>query len=301
MWFKPRSDLAMVIGMSPYSKMGYSIQEVKNLAGYGNYAILHKGSGGVNRYYTGVGYTAWKRLSVGANLSYLFGSLQRQTEVRLQELDAAFARQRLSLGALTFDVGVQYAQKFGKNSSVTAGATLTKGQQMATLQTNQIIFKEDLSVLAEWETLPENYITPDEYALGIELSLADKLSVSADFAYRDFSTAYLGDNVSLINTRRISGGLDWMPNPAGQSYFGRVVVRAGGFYETLPPDMATAQVASYGVTGGLSFPMTNYFSRLNVGFEWKKKGTAVNGIESGYSVSLGFTLHDKWFQKRVYE
>lgn len=301
MWVRPRHDLAMVVGMSPYSKMGYSIEEVKNLAGYGKYTILHKGSGGVNRYYAGLGYTAWKRLSLGANLSYLFGSLRRQTEVQLQELDAAYARERLSLGAFTFDVGAQYSQKFGKNNFVTVGTTIAKGQKMATVQTNQIINRADQTVLAEWETRPENYVTPDEYGVGVEVALADKLSISADFTYRNFNGAYLGDNVSMIDTRRVSGGVDWMPNPASQSYFGRMVVRAGGFYETQPWDITSSQFVGHGITGGLSFPLTNYFSRLNVGFEWKKRGTAVSGRESSYSVSVGFTLHDKWFQKRVYE
>jgi hypothetical protein len=301
MWFKPMNNLGLVAGMSPYSKMGYNINEVKNLVGYGNYNVLNKGTGGVNRYYVGAGYTVWKRLSFGFNANYLFGSLQRETKVQLDQLDETYARDRLSLGSFAFDFGLQYQQKFGKNNYVNIGGIWKKGTQLKTVQTNQLINAETSSLLIGWDSYPDDYITPEEYGLGMEVSLFDKVAVSGDFLYKDYSKAFLGKEVAMLDTRRFSGGVDWMPNPASQSYFGRAVVRAGFFYETKPWKLTEQQLAGYGVTGGLSFPLSNYMSRINLGFGWEKMGTTVTGKESVYTVSVGMSLHDRWFQKKSYD
>jgi hypothetical protein len=78
-------------------------------------------------------------------------------------------------------------------------------------------------------------------------------------------------------------------------------VRAGFFYETKPWKLTERQLNGYGFTSGLSFPVSNYMSRLNLGLGWERMGTTATGKESVYTVSVGMSIHDRWFQKRVYD
>ena len=54
------------------------------------------------------------------------------------------------------------------------------------------------------------------------------------------------------------------------------------------------------ITAGFGLPIIGVFSNVNIGVEYGKRGTtAANLVEENYTnITIGFSLNDKWFQKK---
>jgi hypothetical protein len=63
-------------GLKPYSIMGYNLTDSATLENIGKVNYAYKGSGAINQAFFGNGFRINRYLSVGANVSYLFGSME---------------------------------------------------------------------------------------------------------------------------------------------------------------------------------------------------------------------------------
>ncbi len=95
-------------GMMPFSNVGYKISDADTIGGTTeNY--LYTGSGGFNQLYFGNAVNICKSLSVGANISYLFGSIERQNTVEFPSLTSAQNTRitnTIHINDLTYKVGL---------------------------------------------------------------------------------------------------------------------------------------------------------------------------------------------------
>jgi hypothetical protein len=64
-------------GLIPYSNVGYNISATGTTANGDFINYLYSGSGGINQFYFGNAFNIFKGVSIGANISDLFGSIQR--------------------------------------------------------------------------------------------------------------------------------------------------------------------------------------------------------------------------------
>ena len=72
----------MSLGLLPYSSVGYNIKDFKiNKAGELE-SYIYEGSGGLNQFYVGTGWSPTKNFSAGVNASFVFGTL---TQIRRVE------------------------------------------------------------------------------------------------------------------------------------------------------------------------------------------------------------------------
>lgn len=97
-------------GLSPYSNVGYSIDEYKS--GYQNVNELrtYKGSGGLNQFYMTNGISPAKNLSIGLTASYLFGVLNQNRTVEFDDrmFFNTYLSNSTSVGWFSFSLGAQY-------------------------------------------------------------------------------------------------------------------------------------------------------------------------------------------------
>jgi len=56
------------------------------------------------------------------------------------------------------------------------------------------------------------------------------------------------------------------------------------------------------MTLGLGLPIPGAFSNINIGIEFGKRGaTNANLVQENYTnISIGLSLNDKWFVKKLY-
>ncbi len=85
-----RGKWGLALGLSPYSKVGYSSARTAPVDG-GDVTYTYTGSGGINRAFFGLGHTVYKqaadslgnlgtRIMAGADLNFLFGGIEQTRE-----------------------------------------------------------------------------------------------------------------------------------------------------------------------------------------------------------------------------
>jgi hypothetical protein len=96
------------------------------------------------------------------------------------------------------------------------------------------------------------------------------------------------------------------------SYKSLVAYRAGVFFGDDYIYLNNQKLSTWGISGGITLPIANLkdpsarfrsqFSVVNISAEYIKRGNNSNPInENQFRLSVGFTLMDRWFNKRKYD
>ena len=116
-------------GILPYSTVNYeSVHTQDDPLTESTVKTIYDGSGGVSQLYFGSAFQIGKRLSVGFNLDYLYGSITRAITYDFQGNDSTYCinsrRQKNTyVSNLLIDLGLQYRQPLGEKYSLKAGQT----------------------------------------------------------------------------------------------------------------------------------------------------------------------------------
>ena len=107
-------------------------------------------------------------------------------------------------------------------------------------------------------------------------------------------------NTSYKNSQKYIIGGYYIPKyDSFNSYLSRVVYRAGFRYDTNGLVINNQTINDYGMNFGLGLPLG--VSKIDVGFEFGKRGTISSGLiqENYFNLSIGLSLSDKWFRKTL--
>lgn len=305
----PAGKLGFGVGLLPYTASGY---DIANETSQGTQ--LQSGEGGVNRAYFGIGAKVYKGLKVGAELRYNFGRLEN--EVIEQEVNTRVTNQS--------DIsGVSYALSaihdfYLKNDHIFRYALNYEGSGVIRSRNNQVIsqiatLSRDGSVvpvgasqrgdvtnrkfdLASVFTVGLSYAKPNKWSFGGEVSTGN---------VNDFQDRFITrDQVNYINPFGLRFGGHYQPNYQSLSnYLARMIYRAGMRYNNTGLQFNGEDINEFGISFGISFPMSNGFSTIDLGFEAGSRGTTSAGAvkEDFLNFSVGLSLTDKWFNKRKYD
>lgn len=348
---------AMNIGFMPYSSEGYGFSENKTLSGFGDYTVKYAGSGGISRVVFGNGITLYRglvkrakfdvdtisnrvlkqimrdtmpersRLSLGVNLSYLFGNLNNSAAVYLTDTLLGFNSRQVRttrIDGLGVNVGLQYTRKFKHDKALTLGATYTLGNTISAKENTLVTSFTVLSTGVDYviDTLLNKQgsagkITlPSSYGFGFSLRQKNIWQIGADFKYTDWkSFRYFGQpDTYLNNSYQASVGAQLVPDPEGKKFsLRRAAYRVGGRFGRSYLNINNTAINEWGVSAGVGFllnPVSLYarvfkvpFSSINLSAEYGRLGTTKNNLvrEDFVRISLSFTFCDKWFNKYKYD
>ena len=81
-----------------------------------------------------------------------------------------------------------------------------------------------------------------------------------------------------------------------------MVYKAGLRYENTGLVINNKTITDAAFTLGISLPLKNTFSSLNLSFEHGSRGTTANSlVRENYNLfSIGLSFNDRWFVKRKY-
>lgn len=320
----PISDkIAITAGLEPYSAVGYNITINESFATIDgdtfNYQTVYNGSGGVNRFHLGIGVMPFKNFSIGANLNYLFGKLDRVRDQVFEDEDDLLNRrdvESLNVKDVQFTFGVQYKYELDENKSFLFGATASPATK---LDAEHNIFTHTYDILFEEErvrdtianvSLDGKFSMPLDGSFGISYVEKDKLTVGFDYQFQnwgDVDEFFGGPVQGLINNNKFALGAAFVPEKSNlHKYWKKVEYRAGvryssGYLEISENENSSSEnIDEIGITFGLGLPMRKTLSSLNIGFELGQRGTNSNNLirEQFLRFNLSLTLNDKWFKKR---
>ena len=319
---------AFMVGITPFSDVGYDFSHIETdpaiIGNTGNITYDSYGTGSVYQIFAGAGATFWKRLSLGAELIYYFGNIDKVTNMDYS--DASYrsinSGSDLAIRGVTGKFGLQYEQKLGGDVSMVVGATYRLGTNMRGFATNygyanQSSVSDTLSY--KIDTLQRGGVRfGDELGVGISIRGGEKWSVEFDYTRSDWRNSRMDTspgfavNGNMNFTGNVSqsfrAGFEIVPNRNDIRYYlKRCAYRAGAYFDQEYYKVNGNQVYTYGITLGVTLPVFRWYNGISLGVDFGQRAynprTLSNDSmirEQYVAFNIGFNIHDIWFQKPRY-
>ena len=310
--FRLMPKVGMAFGVIPYSNVGYKYT-VKNYINSTNGTITetHDGDGGMHQAFIGAGWQAFKSLSLGVNLSYLWGTINREvTTSSTTNIQSLSRNYTASISNYKLDFGVQYEHQLNKKDVLTLGATVGLGHNLDADYTCLVVNKTNSDTTSY--VVDDALSLPMSYAVGAAWTHDDRLVVDADFAMQTWGKLdYPGINSEgklvaqsgiLKNSYQVRIGADYVPNPQDhRKFYRRIHYKLGCGYSTPYYNIEGKDgPREISVTAGLGIPLqTSYSNRsmLNVSAQWVRNSATDMITENTFRINVGITFNERWFAK----
>ena len=321
-------NMGMSVGLLPYSKVGYEFGRNKILDDI-SYREMFNGSGGLSQIYGGIAYAPVKYLSVGANVSYLFGNISHSREIPIIGDGDALKRlvsNSFSIKDIKLDLGAQFTYPMNVNESMTLGVVYTpKINTKATIYPTDILYSSSLNKPVKTDTLyDQTFSLPETFGIGLSYS-SRNLLVGLDGTFQKWAGVeypdYL-DNMTL-DTRfndsySVSMGAEYVIDPVNRNFFKRIRFRGGLSYSnsytnikvydpTNDKSLGEAGYKEYGATVGFGFPFRDMITgrvsmvNLGLGYSLMEPNQKYMIKEEMFKVSLNINLNELGLFRRKFE
>ncbi len=300
----------MAIGLQPFSRKGYSIEQ-KVLVGSDTVRNIYKGNGTTQQILGGLAYKFLDikrhQASVGLNYSYIFGSVTDERQVSFIAYEPIGGLDQLTyrLHGGQLSVGMNYAIMLDtmKNQYLRLAAVFTPEQKLSAHRDYFHYTSTDISNPNVYDTLSSNtndkgsIVYPASYSIGLNYSFRPRvttkysrknvyqINIYADYSstrWSDYQTQFSTEDFdfSLANSQRFSFGMQYTPNyesyakSIGTSYFNRVRYRAGTYFGSLPNLESGKQLKEFGVSFGFGLPIASQKtnSTFNFSVQYGQRG-----------------------------
>ena len=301
-------------GLLPYSSVGYDVQKKENddkiIAETGHTYYRYAGEGGITQGVLSVGVPVGKRLSLGGQAQYYFGSIDRYSIVDFEtgtgHADLT-SGQLLKVGNFGFSLGAQYEHPLKNNLVLTVGATY----QFATkIGTRKIDFayttNGSLADTVAWNTNTDGLMSlPATIGAGFSLHRFDRWMFALDYVFQDWRNSGF-ENQSPTKTFKVTPshlvrtGFEWIPSRMDfRNYFKRCSYRIGLSYENTYMQFSGHNINNISATMGLGFPINRWNNSVNFSAEVGRRGTTRDDLirETYVKFSFSFSVYDIWFIK----
>lgn len=317
-------------GLTPFSSTGYLITNSNIVDGDTISQKINEGTGTISQFHLGVGYKHsfnHSRISVGANLRYIFGSSNKIQSFEYVSFPYGAEHSRVErttrVASISSDFGMIY-ERFFKRNSFSIGVTYSPSVKLNAHQ--------DLLSYAYTESYYGNYsyflnITdtveyvnnnkgvinlPANYKVGFEYRIRPKdesqsylIKFSGDVKYQEWSQYYetfgSSTNDSIFKNRLSSSfGIQYSPHTGRNAnnnlipWIGKLHYRLGFNYTLSELYLNNTQLTNYGISFGLGIPVmvNNSNTSINLGVKYGSLGTTKNNLiqEDYIGVYFGITI-----------
>jgi hypothetical protein len=302
-------------GILPFSYVGYDIYNTESYEDMPDVENVYRGSGGYNQLYWGNAFRIGKKLSVGFNLKYMFGSIYRSRGVSFPdsiEMKNTFIKGSIRSSDLYGEIGVQYKATLPKDLFLVVGGVFGPQVDINSKRSYMVTtyFGDINSVQYSYDkidsTLNEkgSWTLPVRTGFGVTAGKEGKWLAGADFMWQNWEKfQYYGNSDSLANRWNIAVGGEYIPDARSiGSYFQKVSYRAGFHYGETPLYFKGQHLNEFGIGFGLGFPIKKSKSMVNVSADIGKRGTIQYGLiqENFIRFTIGVNVFENWFFKSKY-
>ena len=301
----PFKKFGLGFGLIPFSSVGYRLDNF-NAA---NERVINTGTGGINKAFVGVGFKINKQFSAGVEFQYNFGTIETNNITEITGVQYTTVERNSSfINGVNFNIGVAYQRKINKKTNFYSALTYSPTASLVNKSEREIALVQSPQINPSIITTFENKLNlPSKVVLGVGVGELTKWGAGAEVTFKENSkfTNRLVDinNVSYKNATKVSFGGYYIPKfNSYTNYFSRMVYKAGLRYENTGLVINNKTITDAAFTLGISLPLKNTFSSLNLSFEHGSRGTTANNlVRENYNLfSIGLSFNDRWFVKRKY-
>lgn len=313
--FQITNWMATAMGLTPYSDVGYDIEINENIENEGD--ILHKyyGVGSLSKAFLGLAVEPVENISIGANLNYLFGTLNRNAEIYFLESSDAYRIQKyesMRVRDFNLKLGVQATLPLKEDKRITfAGVLENKPKYTAFFSdlTQKNITSQNSSDIDTLNFQSEDRNTvrlPLTYGFGISYVKDNTFEINADY-YRQLwsnATFFGSSNQYLTDLDKFAFGAEWIPDRFSiRGYLQRIAYRVGFKFERTYLMIDNQHIKDFGMSFGVGLPVYRSNSTINVSAELGRRGTKTDNLvlENYAKLNLSVNLYDLWFIKRRFD
>ena len=291
------------LGLGPFSSSNYSFNTEKTIIGSNITTTAHyDGSGGLNQVYFSNGIRLARNLSLGVQSSFLFGSFALNETLNASNAVGAVinTKRNIYMNKFYFKGGLLYDTKLNKDWKIALGAT---GSAKTTLDAEYALnVTQGNQTLVNNRILQNSYFKlPLMYTVGGSVVYRNRLTVALDYQEQQWSsTQYKGLNYTLVNSNRISAGIEYANRfQYYDQFFERFYLQAGTYYSNSYISINNSQLKDYGFNLGVGVN-TKYSLSYQFNFQYGQRGTVQNGLVKENYTMLNFTLlyRDLWYTKQ---
>jgi hypothetical protein len=305
----PTGKLNFGFGLIPFTSVGYKILNVNE-----GTANRFTGRGGMNKVYLSTGYAVTDNLSLGVNVNYNFGNIQKNFTAFQNGIQFGTRQiDRTDLSGFNLNFGLDYQRALSDNLNFYTAATYSPkmdvtAKKIRNTATITLGSNGSESVTSENDiTYPDSDLgLPAQLTLGAGLGASNKWFLGAEYSYiqaEDFNSVTPNQDVSYQNASQYRLGGFYVPKYNSlTNYFNRIVYRAGIRFEETGLNINNEAINEFGISFGVGLPAGNNFSNANLGIEYGQRGTTNSGLikENFLKLSISLSLNDKWFVQRKF-
>lgn len=263
-------------------------------------------------------YTTFRDIYVTAGIQYTFRFPRTLNPKYIALPDSIVTDTRLLKNRYYFKsgTGIDTAQLFIKQP----GARVTFGLVFAppmdinvSYDLLAITYKQVGTIENTRDTIVNDAAQPARVSLpmmggfGFAVKKDYKWMFQADYTmqlWKDFR--YMGNDIHLQNSQRITAGFQFQPSLAGRGNFmGAVQYRLGFRYYETYLELNSVRLTEMTLNFGMGFPLPyrNRFgepiSRVSLNIEAGQRGSTDSGLlkESFIRATIGITINDRWFMR----
>jgi hypothetical protein len=295
LWHK---HIAMSLGVTPYSAMGYSFAIADSLAQGDEYVCHHtksyRGEGGFTQIYGGLSFNICNWVALGVNAYYMFGNMEQSRRLDFSDSsnDSIRMVERLGINSLRLRYGMQLFHNFGRHG-FTLGAVFENKQAFSRMNYEQM----EMTTSDTLSIIDTGFEMPMMYGVGLSYIYDNRVVVGLDYQCHDWAGAkYFGQVNSLKKRHRLALGAEYRNDPMSRRYVDQVYWRLGVNYTTAYTNMYNQ--AELGIGLGVGFPLRSSNTLINATVEYGNRGSVQTLRENYLRLTINASISEYWFFKR---
>lgn len=290
------------VGLLPVSTVDYQIVSPETTIGSGQTVnSTYEGNGGIHEFYWGNGIRIGRHLSLGAQLNYLFGSLNQTEKVGYDVSNPILSStQQTFLRNLNFSYGLQFYTNLSDKLEMAVALQYMSKRDLQASYTLSVVSGND--TLSNQATQDKYFTIPDRYRGGIALTYAHKFTVDFDYIFDEWGKlSQKNKNVSLVNSTAYGLGIQWAPAGDETQYhyniLEQLMFEGGVNYNNSYLEISGKQVRDVSVTLGGGFYNRSRTVSLSMGLAIGEKEAPSSGLftERYSNLYLNLVLRNIWF------
>ncbi len=299
----------MALGYAPYSTVGYDMNEKRYIVGTETkYTVKHSGSGGLQQAYITNAFTLFRHLTLGANVSMLWGSIEKlETAIFSGVLSGEdiYNSKVYTMNNMFYEFGLQYDFNIGRNNFRLGGMFNQKTHLWSSY--DHLVYNDVSSELFFDDVTPlkEDFYVPMSYAAGLGYT-RNRLIVTADYKFSkwsDVTNSKFGETVKYTDSWVAGIGLQYSAGATGDPFYKRLRYRLGYSFTKDYLEMRGVNLNNYNITAGLTIPMGRWSNALTEDYEYMQRGAVFNGMEMVryHNLKVALNIRETWFVKSKFD
>lgn len=302
-------------GVLPFSYVGYDIYHTEEIEDFTKATYVYNGTGGLNQLYWGNGFNIGKKLSVGFNLKFMFGSISRNRGITFPdstEMKNTFITGSIRPNDFYGEIGFQYKTGLPQDHFLVIGGMFAPEVSISSKASRVVTtyFGKINTAQRFYDTIDVRLNEPGEFTLpirtgvGISAGKRGQWMAGADFLWQNWENyTYYGQSDSLLNRWTIAIGGEYVPDARSTAnYLNRATYRLGAHYGKTPLNLKNRHIDEFGISFGVGLPIKKSRSTVNLSAIIGRRGTIQDGLiqENFVRFTLGVNVYENWFIKSKY-